>query len=174
MTVYRLVFYLLALVIVAATAMAVTRKNLVHSIVYLIQSFFSTAILFYLLGAPLLAALEVIVYAGAIMVLFLFIVMTLIGGTTQALHRVRQWIFPSILGLVSLVPAALLLLRTPEAGTGLLPATVPPAVFGEYLFNRYWFPIEIVSILLFAALVGALYLGIHREAGSGGGTEVKR
>lgn len=172
MTVLHALFYLLALVIVGSTAMAVTRKNLVHAIVYLIQSFFATALLFYLLGAPLLAALEVIIYAGAIMVLFLFIVMTLIAGTTETSHSPGQWAFPVVLGLVSLAAAGLLLFAAPAVNTGLAPAFAPPAVFGQYLFSHYWLAVEIVSFLLFVALVGALFLGRYKNAPAAP-TEVK-
>src|SRR5512136_2577910 len=77
MTVYSILFYLLAGIILAGTAMAVTRRHAVHAVVYLVISFLASALLFYLLGAPLIAVLEVIIYAGAIMVLFLFIVMML-------------------------------------------------------------------------------------------------
>lgn len=158
----RIIFYVLSVVVLTATAMAITRKNLVHAVLYLIQSFFATAILFYLLGAPLLAALEVIIYAGAIMVLFLFIIMTLIGGETRAEHGRRQWIFPGILGTVSLLVAFFLIFEAPAMQTGLSPAMVRPLVFGEYLFSTYWLPIEIVSLLLFVALAGALYLGRYK------------
>ena len=67
----------MAAVIVAATGLAITRRHPVHAVVYLILSFLGSAMLFYLLGAPFLAALEVIIYAGAIMVLFLFVIMML-------------------------------------------------------------------------------------------------
>ena len=77
MNIYAIMFYLLGAVIVAATALAITRRNVMHAIVYLVLSFIGTALLFYLLGAPFLAVLEVVIYAGAIMVLFLFIVMML-------------------------------------------------------------------------------------------------
>ena len=77
MTVHGIIFYLISALILVATGLAVTRKNMVHAVVYLVFSFFGSALLFYLLGAPLLAALEVIVYAGAIMILFLFIIMML-------------------------------------------------------------------------------------------------
>ncbi len=161
----HLIFYVLAAVIAAATLMAVTRKNLVHAIVYLIQSFFATAILFYLLGAPLLAALEVIIYAGAIMVLFLFIVMTVMGGAARAGHSYRQWVFPGILGLASLAAAGFLIFEAPAARTGLVAASVHPVVFGRYLFTGYWLAVEIISFLLFVALAGALYLGRHKSEG---------
>ncbi len=77
MILYAVIFYVVSALILASTAMAVTRKNPVHAVVYLVISFLGSALLFYILGAPFLAALEVIIYAGAIMVLFLFVVMML-------------------------------------------------------------------------------------------------
>ena len=74
MTFYTILFYILAALIIVTTGLAITRRNMVHTIVYLVFSFFGSAMLFYLLGAPLIAALEVIIYAGAIMILFLFII----------------------------------------------------------------------------------------------------
>jgi NADH-quinone oxidoreductase subunit J len=93
MSIYAVMFYGLAAVIVAATALAITRRNLMHAIVYLVLSFIGTAMLFYLLGAPFLAVLEVVIYAGAIMVLFLFIVMMLeIKPDERTLGPwLRQW-----------------------------------------------------------------------------------
>ena len=77
MTLYSVIFYVLAVIILASTVLAIIQRFLINAVVYLILSFFATGLLFYLLGAPFLAVLEVIIYAGAIMVLFLFIVMTL-------------------------------------------------------------------------------------------------
>jgi NADH-quinone oxidoreductase subunit J len=186
---YGTIFYTLSAIILLATLMAITRNNTVHAVVYLVFSFFGTAVLFYLLGAPLLAALEVIIYAGAIMVLFLFIIMTMrteepitrageepaandrneaAVPTATTLHPSlftlhafpwRQWLFPSLLGAVCLMAAGFLLFNSPEAGLQLIPAMASPVAFGSFLFKSYWFPVEIVSFLLFVALVGALYLG---------------
>ena len=78
----------------AATAVAITRRNLVHAVVYLIFSFFGTAMLFYLFGAPLLAALEVIIYAGAIMVLFLFVVMMIRVESPEEVMFPREPVAP--------------------------------------------------------------------------------
>ena len=159
------VFSMRAAVIVVSTGMAVTRKNQVHAVVYLINSFLGTAVLFYLLGAPLLAALEVIIYAGAIMVLFLFIIMTMGPGVSEPLRlRVRQWVFPSVLGFFCVGAAGLLVFRVRESGDGMPVAMASPAVFGRFVFERYWFAVEIVSLLLFVALVGALYLGKKEDS----------
>ena len=77
MTLYAIIFYILAAIVLAATVLAVTSRNVMHAIIYVVISFFAMAPIFYLLGAPFLALLEIIIYAGAIMVLFLFVVMML-------------------------------------------------------------------------------------------------
>jgi len=164
MNLYAGTFYLLAAVTLGSTALAVTRRNVMHAIIYLVLSFFGTALLFFLLGAPFLAALEVIIYAGAIMVLFLFIVMMLeIRPAEQPLGSyLRQWLPAVVLGALSL---AVLVLIIFESGADLsLPlAAASPREFGRFLFQKYWFSVEIVSFLLLVALVGALYLGRREE-----------
>lgn len=161
MTFYATIFYLLAGLLVVSTALAVSRRRLVHAVVFLIISFFATALLFYLLGAPFLAALEVIIYAGAIMVMFLFIIMTLKlekAEPEKGASVSGSWLPAIILGGISLVLLVTLLWMGPEHGALLKPATVAPREFGKYLFREFWFSIEVVSFLLFVALVGALYL----------------
>ena len=160
MSIYAVMFYLLAAVIVAATALAITRRNLMHAIVYLVLSFIGTALLFYLLGAPFLAVLEVVIYAGAIMVLFLFIVMMLeIKPDERPLgHWLRQWLPALLLSGVCLIVMTVFLLLAGSPGP--LPlVTASPLAFGRFLFQKYWLGVEIASFLLFVALVGALYLG---------------
>jgi NADH-quinone oxidoreductase subunit J len=153
-------FYILGAIIVASTVLAITRHNVMHAIVYLVFSFLATALLFFLLGAPFLAVLEVIIYAGAIMVLFLFIVMMLeIKPAEQSLGAyLRQWLPAVVMGALSLAVAGFLIsLASP--GRSLPLAAASPLEFGRFLFQKYWFSVEIVSFLLFVALVGALYLG---------------
>jgi NADH-quinone oxidoreductase subunit J len=160
MTIYSVLFYVIAAVIVVASGIAITRRNLVHAVVYVIISFFGSAMLFYLFGAPLLAALEVIIYAGAVMVLFLFIIMMLkVEAPEEQIFPLRQWLPAAGLGLVYLVVGVLLIATTPEARITLQTALATPARLGEYLFQRHWLSIEIVSLLLLIALIGALYLG---------------
>lgn len=164
MTLYTALFYLLGALIVASTGVAVTRRNLVHAVVYLILSFFGTSLLFYLLGAPLLAALWVIIYAGAIMVLFLFIIMmTRADAQAGPLFPHGQWIPAAVLGLLYLVVGSLMVLAVPETGAELRPAVAAPRNFALHLFETHWLSVEIVSVLLLVALMGALYLGRRRE-----------
>ena len=163
MTIFSIIFYVLAFVLLVSTALAITRTRLVHAVIYLVVSFFTTALLFYLLGAPFLAALEVIIYAGAIMVMFLFMIMTLRLEEERDKGEqgtfFRSWIWPVVLGLFSLVLLAVLIWAGPDHGIPLGPAMVSPREFGAYIFREFWFPVEIASLLLFVALVGALYLG---------------
>lgn len=167
MTLYGLIFYLLGGIILAATLLAITSRNVMHAIVYLIVSFFGMAPVFYLLGAPLLALLEIIIYAGAIMVLFIFIVMMLRIEVTPASARawLRQW-GPAV-GLSGLSAAIMvfLLWQAPGNQTVLPLAMASPQNFGRFVYQRYWFAVEIASFLLFVALVGAYYLG-RRDPGS--------
>jgi NADH-quinone oxidoreductase subunit J len=169
MSIYAVIFYLLAAVIVAATALAITRRNLMHAIVYLVLSFIGSAMLFYLLGAPFLAALEVVIYAGAIMVLFLFIVMMLeIKPEARSLGaRLRQWAPALALGAICLLVMAGFLFLTAGGPKPLPLVTASPLAFGRFLFQKYWLGVEIASFLLFVALAGALYLG--RGDGTTGG-----
>jgi NADH-quinone oxidoreductase subunit J len=165
MTSYALLFYIIAALILTATGLAVTRRNLVHAVVYLVISFFGTAMLFYLLGAPLLAALEVIVYAGAIMILFLFIIMMMkIEGLEEKVLPLRQWIPATGLCMAYLAVVILATVAGPGGQEPLKTAVAVPRVFGEYLFRNHWLAIEIASLLLLIALVGVLHLG----RGSGG------
>ena len=164
MTLYSLIFYVVAAVIVASTAVAITRRNLVHAVIYLIFSFFGTAMLFYLLGAPLLAVLEVIIYAGAIMVLFLFILMMIKMESHQELmFPLTQWLPAALFGLIYLVAGFLMVSATPGTEIALQMVLATPREFALYVFQRQWFSVEIVSLLLLVALMGALYLGKGKD-----------
>lgn len=160
MTIYSLIFYVLAVIILMTTGLAITRRNLVHAVVYLVFSFFGSAMMFYLFGAPLLAVLEVIIYAGAIMILFLFIIMMVRAETSEKrLFPIRQWLPIALIGVVYLILGAVIVSSAPGSQVTLEIALARPKAFGEYLFQRHWLVIEMVSLLLLIALIGALYLG---------------
>ena len=152
-------FYILAAVTVIATLFAITERHAVHAIVYLVTSFFSLAVIFYLLGAPLVAVFEVIIYAGAIMVLFLFVIMMLDLGHPEKAARPegRSWWPAIVLGAVTLGAVMVLVAAHPPA----LPVGVSFGIrdFASILFRKYGIAVEIVSLQLLFALVGALYLG---------------
>lgn len=144
---------------VVTTLFAVTEKHTVHAIVYLVTSFFALAVLFYLLGAPVVAVFEVIIYAGAIMVLFLFVIMMLDLGAPEQMKglKLRDW-WPA-LALAAMTLAALIALimgrsPLPTGGGG-----IGVREFSLVLFRKYGIAVEIISMQLLFALVGALYLG---------------
>lgn len=156
-------FYILGFVTVLATLLAITRRNPVHSVIYLVNSFFALALLFYLLGAPLVAALEVIIYAGAIMVLFLFIIMMLELAPTSEADQMGptwwQWL-PVMLLSLGLVSCTLLLIGLDSAGAQGVPNWyATPRDFGYALFGKYGLAVEVVSFQLLFAAVGAFYVG---------------
>jgi NADH-quinone oxidoreductase subunit J len=164
MTFYAAIFYVLGIVILTATGLAVTRRQPVHSVLYLIVAFLGTAALFFLLGAPLLAAFVVIIYAGAIMVLVLFVIM-LLQRSPRELRLLSEWGPATLLGVVFLAVAVTMVFKDDRSGIVLQGAVAQPRDFGRFLFDRYWLAVEIVSLLFLVALVAILHLGKRREAG---------
>lgn len=158
-------FYLAGTVAVIATLLAVTRRHAVHALLYLVVSLLAIAVDFYVLGAAFVAALEVMIYAGAIMVLFVFVVMML-NVADHAMEverrslRPRNWYVPSVLVVILL--AELVYCAVTSGGTSSLANAVNPKQVGAALFRTYWIGVELVSLLLMAGLVGACHLG-HRE-----------
>ena len=164
MTLYSAIFYVLGIVILTATGLAVTRRQPVHAVLYLIVAFLGTAALFFVLGAPLLAVFMVIIYVGAIMVLVLFVIM-LFQRSPHEIGLLPQWGPATVLGAVFLAVAVIMVFKDPGSDIVLQGAVAQPRDFGRFLFDRYWLAVEIVSILLLVALVAIIHLGKRREAG---------
>jgi NADH-quinone oxidoreductase subunit J len=159
-------FCIASVVAVVATVFTVTGRNPVHALLYLIVSLLAVAVLFFLLGAPFAALLEVIVYAGAILVLFVFVVMMLNLGDAaaqeQKLLGLRVWIGPLILCLVLLVELVLLMHDGTTAVDGKLNNVgieVTAKQVGIAMFGPYLLAVELASMLLLGALVAAYHLG---------------
>jgi NADH-quinone oxidoreductase subunit J len=159
-TLFNLLFFAIAALIVAATAVAITRRNLVHAVIYLVLGFFGSAFLFYLFGAPFLAALMVIVYAGAIMILFLFIIMMLrVEAPEERLFPPRQMAPAILFAAAYVVIGAFLLVQDPSAAVPLAEAQTAPSEFGRYVYTNSWLAVEIASLMLLVAMIGALLVG---------------
>lgn len=157
-----IVFYIAAAVAVLATTVAITRNNAVHALLYLIVSLLAVAVIFYVIGAPFLAALELIVYAGAIMVLFLFVVMMLNIGehatdVETAWLKPSAWAWPA--GLATLLLAELIYVTAHAARPSGPMHVVTPKEIGISLFGPYAIGVELASLLLMSGLVGAYHLG---------------
>jgi NADH-quinone oxidoreductase subunit J len=170
MSLYAAIFYALAVVILTATGLAITRRQPIHAVLYLIVAFLGTAALFFLLGAPLLAAFVVILYAGAIMVLFVFVVM-LFQRSPRELGLLPHWGPATLLGIVFLVVAIAIVFKDPSSGIVLQVAAAQPKDFGHFLFDRYWMAVEIISVLLLVALVAIIQVGKGRGVGGNEGQE---
>jgi len=161
------IFYISAAVAVVATLLVVTRTHAVHALLYLVVSLLAVAMVFASLGAPLAAALEVIVYAGAIIVLFVFVVMMLNLGR-HSVERERGWLAPSAWAGPTILCLILLgeLFYVVACGGGaevIEAAEVGPKEVGQALFGPYVVGVELAGMLLLAGLVGAYHLG-RREA----------
>jgi NADH-quinone oxidoreductase subunit J len=157
-------FYLASVVAVIATLLTITRRHAVHALLYLVVSLLAVAVDFYVLGAAFVAALEIMIYAGAIMVLFVFVVMMLnVPGHAMEVEREwlrpRNWYGPSVLALILL--GELVYCTSASSSTPSLANLVSPKQVSVALFNTYWIGVELVSLLLMAGLIGACHLG-HR------------
>jgi NADH-quinone oxidoreductase subunit J len=169
----QIIFYILASAAVIATLLAITEKHPVHAILFLVTSLFSMATIFYLLMAPLVAAFEVILYAGAIMVLFLFVIMMLdLGHPEKGLSpHWKEWLPAALLTGISVASLALVILSRHAAGYA--PAVMPTIrEVAIRLFQEHGLAVELISLQLLFALVGALYLGRQQPPSpSGRGAE---
>jgi len=159
------VFVIVAVVAVGSALGLVLRRNPIHGALFLVVNLGAIAVFYLMLGAEFLAAAQVIVYAGAIMVLFVFAIMVLIPGKEETgpdpRRRLRLWALPAG-GLLFLQVLAWVLLSR-----GAPPAAGPPAAggveaIGRLLFTDYLFPFELTSVLLLAAMVGVLLLARRR------------
>lgn len=156
------VFYVAGAVALVSTLLVITRANAVHALLYLVVSLLAGAIIFYDLGAPFVAALEVIIYAGAIMVIFVFVLMMLDLGPRAAAQehswlRPRMWIGPSVLTAI-LAGEVIYTLAATTGHVEMAVAEVAPKAVGDSLFGLYFIGVELASLLLLAGLVGALHL----------------
>ncbi|HEX5416327.1 MAG TPA: NADH-quinone oxidoreductase subunit J [Chloroflexota bacterium] len=161
----NIAFYLASAVAIAATAAVICGRNAIHALLSLIVSLLAVAVVFVTFGAPFVAALEVIVYAGAIMVLFVFVVV-LLNVTPESLRRESAWLRPSnwigpaVLGAILLVGLAIAI---GGRSTSLAGQPVGPQAVGMSLFSTYLLGVELASLLLLAGLIGAYHLG-HRSS----------
>lgn len=156
-----LLFYILSAVALSGTLLCLTRKNPVHAVLYLVHALFALALLYYLLGAPFLAAWQVILYAGAIMVLFLFVIMLIEPqrAKPEASGSRLHLSPPALLTGLLLACGAILIVMDPVAGGHISAFRLTPREFGRALFESYGFAVEVVSLILLFAAVGAFHLG---------------
>lgn len=181
----EILFYAAGAIAIIATFFTVTRTNAVHALLYLILSLLAVAVALFTMGAPFVAALEVIIYAGAIMVLFIFVVMMLnLGDRAKAQEQRwqpgRAWIGPAILAALLLAEVVYAVVSGGVAPAAL--AEVGPKEVAIALFGPYALGVELASILLLAGMVGAYHVGfrtrrkedIRHDASAGEPSDVAR
>ncbi len=158
-----IVFGILALIAVAAAVMMISTRNAVHSALFLVVVMAALSVFFLGLWAPFVAMVQVVVYAGAIMVLFLFVIM-LLGAEQTGVQMLRTWQTPVAIGLAVIVlgAGAFLLLSNPAVNVIDLPADQivqgTAENIGLALYSTWLFPFEAVSILLLVAMIGAVVM----------------
>jgi NADH-quinone oxidoreductase subunit J len=161
-----ILFYISSAVAIIATFMVITRYHPIHALLYLVISFMAVAMIFVSLGAPFVAALEVILYAGAIIVLLIFAVMMMNVSEETARQekewlRPRVWIGPSVLALVLLGEMVALLLK--GSATNMDLPVVEVRSVSLSMFREYVIAVELAGFLLMAGIVGAAHIGKHKK-----------
>ncbi|MDD2528422.1 MAG: NADH-quinone oxidoreductase subunit J [Lentimicrobiaceae bacterium] len=159
-------FYISSVIAVLSSLMVISRKNAFSALLYMIISLLSVAVIFFVLGAVFVAALEVIIYAGAIMVLFVFVTMMLnLGEEAVELEKSwmqpRVWIGPSILALI-LGVEVMLLIASSETGF-LSGSEIGPKEVGIALYGKYIIVVELAALLVTAGILGAYHLGKRKD-----------
>jgi NADH-quinone oxidoreductase subunit J len=165
-------FYLFAALAVASALLVITARNPVHSVLFLILCFFNAAGLFILMGAEFLAMILVVVYVGAVAVLFLFVVMMLDVDFVQLREGVQKYLpLGAVIGLVLLVELALVLGTwnlAPEAlkGVAAPSGTVSNTqALGEILYTKYVYWFQSAGLILLVAMIGAIVLTLRHKDG---------
>jgi NADH-quinone oxidoreductase subunit J len=155
-------FFLLSTVCVGAVLGMILSKNQAYSALFLVLAFVCLGGLFGLLGAPFMAVVQIIIYAGAIMVLFIFVIMMI--NLRQGLSPEKKKWTIALSVVLALVLLLELVLAAKGASLGQSPeGSVSPKEIGQLLFTKYLYPFEITSVLIIAALVGAIVLVKKRE-----------
>jgi NADH-quinone oxidoreductase subunit J len=167
-----LVFGILAIVAIVAALMMVTSHNAVHSALWLVLNFATIAVFYVILNAPFIAMVQITVYAGAIMVLFLFVIMLLgaeqLRGTAAGSRGERfHQAVAAVLGIM-LVTAVALALMNGESGDTAVPnmPITSPQELGLVLFESYVFPFEVTGVLLLAAIIGVAIFTLRKKRGT--------
>jgi NADH-quinone oxidoreductase subunit J len=159
------IFIIAASIALISSLMSITNRNAIHALLYLILSLLSISIIFFISGAPFIAALEVIVYAGAIMVLFIFVVMILNIGLEEELEnkwlKPRMWILPAILAFALLAILVYTMRQLHSVDT--IAVIITPKQVGVSLFTTYLIAVEISAVLLMAGIIGAYHLGKQKK-----------
>jgi NADH-quinone oxidoreductase subunit J len=166
-------FYLFSAMMIGAAFMVISARNPVHSVLFLILAFFNAAGLFVLLGAEFLAMILVVVYVGAVAVLFLFVVMMLDVDFAELKQGFLQYLpVGGIIGLVVLIEIAFVVgawtigpVSIANVATPMPPGMTNTMALGRVLYTQYVYLLEAAGLILFTAMIGAIVLTLRHKAG---------
>tara|TARA_Y100001949_G_C15911766_1_gene297143 strand:- start:92 stop:706 length:615 start_codon:yes stop_codon:yes gene_type:complete len=174
MILYSLTFYLFSSVAVLSALMVISAKNPVHSVLFLILSFVNASGLFVLLGAEFLAMILVVVYVGAVAVLFLFVVMMLDINYIKLREGFLQYLpFGALLGIVLVIELGILFLTDISSNINSSKMPLEPRIYdientkmiGEILYTEYFYLFQICGIILLVAMIGSITLTLRDKGG---------
>ncbi len=174
MILYSITFYLFSSIAVLSALMVISAKNPVHSVLFLILSFVNASGLFVLLGAEFLAMILVVVYVGAVAVLFLFVVMMLDINYIKLREGFLQYLpFGALLGIVLVVELGILFLTDTSSNIKNLQSSLKPQIYdientkmiGEILYTKYFYLFQICGIILLVAMIGSITLTLRDKGG---------
>ena len=174
MILYSLTFYLFSSVAVLSALMVISAKNPVHSVLFLILSFVNASGLFVLLGAEFLAMILVVVYVGAVAVLFLFVVMMLDINYIKLREGFLQYLpFGALLGIVLVIELGILFLTDISSNINSSKMPLEPRIYdientkmiGEILYTKYFYLFQICGIILLVAMIGSITLTLRDKGG---------
>ncbi len=168
MTPEIIVFFILALIAVASALGMLFSKNAIYAAIFLVLNFATVAVFFLTLGGTFLAIAQIAVYAGAIMVLFIFVIM-LLGAEKLGQSQTLAWQKPLAIGLGVVLLAEFVYVMLTQAGVPADMAALPdgfgsPYEIGKLLFTEYLLPFEVTSVLLLVAMIGAIVLTRQKKA----------
>jgi len=174
MILYSLTFYLFSSVAVLSALMVISAKNPVHSVLFLILSFVNASGLFVLLGAEFLAMILVVVYVGAVAVLFLFVVMMLDINYIKLREGFLQYLpFGALLGIVLVIELGILFLTDISSNINSSKMPLEPRIYdientkmiGQILYTEYFYLFQICGIILLVAMIGSITLTLRDKGG---------
>lgn len=172
MTLEQLIFYFFATVLVAAAVGVITSKNPVHAVLFLVFAFFNSAILWMLLEAEFLAITLVLVYVGAVMVLFLFVVMMLDINVAEVKKGFTRYAPLGLIVTLLMMAEIAFVVKAKNLGLEFLPPPTPNPVgysntkeLGSVLYTDYVYPFEIAAMILLVAIVAAIVLTMRKRPG---------
>jgi NADH-quinone oxidoreductase subunit J len=172
---YTISFYLFSFVAVLSALMVISSKNPVHSVLFLILSFVNAAGIFVLLGAEFLAMILIVVYVGAVAVLFLFVVMMLDINFIKLREGFLQYLpFGALLGIVLIVELGILFLTKSFSQSSLVEYSTMPIItetentklLGSVLYTKYFFLFQLCGLILLVAMIGSITLTLRQRSKS--------